>query len=121
MAKQFEFADFVEEFKVTFTAYGEVTPGYWDTVTGDWVEGTPTETQMVGIMLPLTQNDLRYAENGAYSVKDKKIYTTEALSLGQEVEYKGDRYTIQNFKDYSDYADVYIYFARWRDKGGASS
>jgi hypothetical protein len=113
MSKQFEFADFVDEFKVNFTAY-QTTEGHWND-SGDWVEGGETQIPMVGIMLPLTQNDLRYAENGTFSVKDKKIYTTEELLLGQKVEYEGDVYTIQNFKDYSAYADVYIYYARWRE------
>jgi hypothetical protein len=111
--KAFEFADFVNEFKVSFTAYVE-SEGHWNDA-GDWVEGGETPVSMVGILLPLTENDLQYAENGTYSVKDKKIYTTEQLELGQKVEYKGSSYTVQNFKDYSDYADVYIYFARWRE------
>lgn len=113
MSKQFEFADFVEEFKVPFMAFQQ-TEGYWAD-NGDWIPGGETPVQMVGIMLPLTQNDLKYSEAGTYSVKDKKIYTTDPLSLGQTIEYQGDRYTIQNFKDYSAYADVYIYFARYRE------
>jgi hypothetical protein len=113
MTKQFEFADFVEEFKVDFTAY-VTTEGQWAD-NGDWIPGGETPVQMVGIMLPLTQNDLKYAENGIYSVKDKKIYTVSPLELGQMIEYKDDKYTVQNFKDYSDYADVFIYYARWRE------
>jgi hypothetical protein len=88
--------------------------GHWSD-SGDWIDGGETPVSMVGILLPLSQNDLQYAENGTYSVKDKKIYTTEALKMGQKVEYQGDAYTVQNFKDYSAYADVYIYFARWRE------
>lgn len=114
MTKQFEFADFVDEFKVEFTVFTE-SEGYWNDA-GDWIPGGETVTQMVGIMLPLTDNDLKYAENGTYSVKDKKIYTTEQLQLGQKVAYQGNKYTVQNFKDYSAYADVYIYIARWREQ-----
>lgn len=114
MSKQFEFADFVEEFKVPFEAY-VTTEGHWED-NGDWVPGGESKVPMVGIILPLTQDDLRYEENGTFSVKDKKIYTTEELAIGQKLEYKDDVYTIQNFKDYSDYADVYIYFARWREQ-----
>lgn len=116
MSKQFQFADFVDEFQVSFVAFVESTGGYYND-DGDWVEGgglTPNE--MVGIWLPLSEDDLRYSEAGTYSVKDKKIYTTVPLQLNQIVEYKGDKYTVQNFKDYSDYADVYIYYARWREK-----
>lgn len=108
--KQFEFADFIEEFKVTFTAYQE-TGGYYNDA-GDWVEGGLIPAQMTGIILPLNEDDLKYVEQGTYSVKDRKLYTTQPLQLGQEIEYKGTKYTVQNFKDYSDYADVYIYYAR---------
>lgn len=112
--KPFAFADFVEEFKVPFT-YIEKTDGYYNDA-GDWVEGGETPVPMEGIILPLSEDDLQYAEAGAYQAKDKKVYTTQPLQLNAEIEYKGDRYTIQNFKDYSEYADVYIYYARWREK-----
>jgi hypothetical protein len=114
MNKPFEFADFVEEFEVPFV-YIEKTDGHWAD-NGDWIEGGTTSIPMTGIILPLSEDDLQYAETGTYSVKDRKIYTTQPLELNGEIEYKGDRYTIQNFKDYSDYSDVYIYLARWREK-----
>lgn len=114
MSKPFEFADFVEEFKVPFIAYQEAEEGHWDD-NGDWIPGgEPVPVNMEGIILPLTENDLKYSEAGTYSVKDKKIYTTQPLELGQTIEYKGEKYTVQSFKDYSDYADVYIYLARCR-------
>lgn len=112
--KAFAFADFVDEFKVPFV-YIETSEGYWNDA-GDWVEGGETRTEMHGIVLPLSEDDLQYAEAGTYQAKDKKVYTTQPLQLNAEIEYKGDRYTIQNFKDYSEYADVYIYYARWREK-----
>lgn len=114
MSKQFEFADFVDEFRVDFTSF-EITEGYWSDE-GDYVPGGTEEVPSYGIMLPLTQNDLKYSEAGTFSTNDKKIYTVEPLTLRQEIEYKGARYTIQSFKDYSDYADVFIYLARWREK-----
>jgi hypothetical protein len=112
--KQFEFADFVDEFKVPFSAFSQ-TEGYW-TDDGKWVPGETQEVPMSGIVLPLTEDDLKYTEAGSYTVKNKKIYVLEQLKEGQEIKYKDDNYTIQNFKDYSDYADVYIYFMRWREK-----
>lgn len=115
MTKQFEFADFVREFKKPFIASYTEIEGHWDD-DGDWVEGQKTPVLMDGIFLPLSEDDLQYSEAGTYSVKDKKIYTISPLEEGQQVEYKGKKYTVQNFKDYSDYADVYIYYARWREK-----
>jgi hypothetical protein len=115
MSKPFAFADFVEEFKVPFVYYKKNGEGSYED-DGDWVEGGETPVQMYGVVLPLSEDDLQYAEAGAYQAKDKKVYTTQPLELNAEIEYKGDRYTIQNFKDYSEYADVYIYYARWREK-----
>lgn len=112
--KPFQFADFVEEFKVPFIAYTE-TDGYYNDG-GKWVKGESTPHGMVGIWLPLTEDILRYSEAGTYSTKDKKIYTVAPLQVGQVLEYKGDQYTVQNFKDYSEYADVFVYVARWREK-----
>jgi hypothetical protein len=114
MNKPFEFAEFVDEFKVPFTAIQSEDVQWQDN--GDPIPGDKPPVQMEGIILPLTENDLKYSEAGTYSVKDKKIYTTQPLELGQVIEYKGDPYTIQSFKDYSDYADVYIYLARYRGK-----
>lgn len=111
--KPFEFADLIEEFKVPFTYYEE-TEGYWHK--GEYIEGSKTPVQLYGVFLPLSEDDLQYAEAGTYSVKDKKLYTTTPLKLGGEIEYKGEIYTVQGFKDYSDYSDVYIYLARWRSK-----
>ncbi|MED1711716.1 hypothetical protein [Heyndrickxia sporothermodurans] len=114
MSKPFEFADFVDEFKVPFISIVKVD-GHWEDG-GDWIPGGEKSAEMQGILLPLTQEDLRYSEAGTFSVKDKKIYTVEPLEEGQQIEYKGDKYTVQSFKDYSDYADVFIYHARWREK-----
>lgn len=114
MAKPFEFADFVDEFQVPFTYFGH-TEGYWDN-NGDYIEPKDEPIPMTGIVLPLTENDLKYAEAGTYSQKEKKLYTVLPLEEGRLIDYKGDAYTIQAFKDYSEYADVYIYLARWREK-----
>lgn len=114
MSKPFEFADFIDEFKVKFS-FTKAVDGYWNDE-GDYIPGETKTVEMAGIVLPLTENDLKYSEAGTYSTKDKKIYTTQPLELGRVIEYKGDKYTIQSFKDYSDYADVYIYLARCQEK-----
>jgi len=115
MDKPFLFSDFIDEFKVTFVAANEQTEGHYDD-NGDYIPGANIPVLMDGILLPLTENDLKYSEAGTYSTQDKKIYTLEPLEIGQTINYKGVDYTIQSFKDYSDYADVYVYYARWREK-----
>lgn len=114
MIKPFQFADFVAEFYVPFTYFAQ-SDGYYND-DGDWVEGGETPEQSGGIVLPLSEDDMNYSEAGTYSTKDKKVYTTSPFEEGQKIEYKGNKYTIQNFKDYSEYSDVYIYYMRWREK-----
>jgi hypothetical protein len=108
--KHFEFADFVQEFKVNFTVLGQ-DEGYY-APNGEWVPGVEISKPCEGIILPLSDDDLKYDLNGLYTLHDRKIYTTTPLKIGQQIEHQGRRYTIQNEKAYSDYADVYIYYAK---------
>lgn len=110
MAKQFEFADFVKEFWVDFTVF-DILPGQYNN-SGKWVKGEETPRASGGIVLPLTNDDLKYEANGTYSANDRKIYVTEKLKHGQKIEYDGKTFTIDGSKPYEAYADVYIYFAK---------
>ena len=114
MSKQFQFADFVDEFYVPFK-YFTKTEGTYDE-SGDWHKGEETAEERGGIVLPLSEDDLRFVESGSYNEKNKKIYTTKPLAQNAMIEYKGEKYTVTTFKDYTDYADVFIYYARWREK-----
>lgn len=113
------FRDVILEQGVPFIAHLG-TPGTY--VNGEWMEGNKLDKECFGIILPLsagTQNvgeSLEYAENGVYSLKDQKLLTTDTLPTGTLITYKGRTYTIQDYKDFSDYTDVNIYIARWREK-----
>lgn len=112
------FKKVIEQQGVPFVAHLETTGGYVD---GEWVEGTKAEKECIGVLLPLSSGanigeTLTYAEKGVYSIKDKKLLTVDSLATNTEITFKGDVYTIQAFKDLSDYTDVNIYIARWREK-----
>lgn len=113
------FKEIIDEQGVPFTAHIKTTGQY---VSGEWVQGKDIDKECIGIILPLavgTQNvgeTLTYAENGVYSLKDQKLLTTETLPNDTKITYKGRTYTIQDFKDFSDYTDVNIYLMRWREK-----
>lgn len=111
--KHFEFADFVDEFAVNFEAIDEAEGHYNDA--GKWIAGEPTPRPMEGIILPLTNDDLKHEANGSYTVKDRKVYTTQPLKIGQKVKYNNLTFTVDQEKPYNDYADVYIYFAKGVD------
>lgn len=109
------FKEVIDQISVPFIAFIENEGQY---INGKWVNGKPTEFPMSGIILPLSNDDLKYVENGTYTVKEKKVYTTVPLEIGTQVMYKNDFYTIQAFKDYSEFTDVCIYLMRWREGVG---
>lgn len=110
MPKAFEFADFVQEFWVDFTVYEKANGSYAEN--GKWVEGKEVPRETGGIVLPLNSDELQHEENGRYTSRDRKLYTLEPLKKGDRLEYNGQSYTIDSYKDYEAYADVYIYFAK---------
>lgn len=113
MPEKMIFAPMVMENGVPFTVYQQPvdTEGYF--TAGDWVQPEPVPVSSFGVILPFSSDDLRYTEAGTYSTKDRKLFTVDPLEVGQKIEYKGISYTVGQFKDYSDYADVFIYVARW--------
>ncbi|OES45232.1 hypothetical protein [Domibacillus iocasae] len=113
MPEKMIFAPMVQENGKPFTAFQKPVGEKGRYVAGDWVEPESIPVPSFGVILLFSDDDLRYSEAGTYSTKDRKLYTIDPLEQGQEIEYKGIRYTVQQFKDYSDYADVFIYVARW--------
>lgn len=113
------FKSVIDEQGVPFIAHLSKEGAYVD---GEWVEGIEDDKVCIGVILPLAVGSknvgesLTYAENGVYSLKDKKLLTTESLPTGTVITYKDASYTIQDFKDLSDYTDVNIYLARFRGK-----
>ncbi len=99
------------EYLVTFQKITYST-GTWNKQTGKYEESGPGTVDQQGIILPLSTDDLKFSEGGTYSVHDRKIYTALPLKMGSEIKYDGNTYTIHAEKDYSQQADVYIYFAK---------
>lgn len=113
--KHFQFADFVDEFRVVLTIFDK-RPGHYNDV-GKWVvEGDEVPRDIWGIVLPASSNssnsdEIRFVNDGGKIERKRKIYTTEQLTIGQEVEHSGQRFTIDSENSYSAYADVFIYHA----------
>lgn len=113
MPEKILFADVIKEQSVPFIVYMKTTGGY---VEDEWVEGKPITTEKRGVILPLSNDVLNYAEAGTYTTKERKLMTVFPLEEGTKCEYKGNIYTIEAFKDLVDYTDVHIYVMRWREK-----
>lgn len=122
MPEKMLFGEVVEENGVPLVAKIK-RPGAYDR--GKWVEGRPEDVPFTGVVLPLagagSQSNigelLTYAENGTYLLKAKKLLTVQELPKGTEIIYKNEPYTVQSFKDLTDYTDVHIYLMRYREKG----
>ncbi|MFF5994278.1 hypothetical protein AAGS61_05925 [Lysinibacillus sp. KU-BSD001] len=113
MPEKMRFAEVIESQGVPFIAHIKGKGGYVD---GEWVSDAEVATETVGIILPLTEDILNFVENGTYTNKEKKLLTTTSLAEGTRCEYKSEFYTVEAFKDFSDYTDVFIYVMRWRKK-----
>lgn len=76
--------------------------------------GAPTERTLRAIVVPLTNEDLRYAEGGTYTRHDRKVYLQhpDSLNKGQDIEHDGKTYQVQEKKPYTEHTDVSIYFVR---------
>lgn len=86
--------------------------GQWNISTGKYEKPEPLLIEYQGIVLPLSTDDLKFSEGGSFSIHDRKIYTDEKLDIGSTIEYQDDPYTIRAAKDYSEQADIYIYYAK---------
>lgn len=114
------FRPMIEENGMPFVAFQMPDGSKGHYVEGDWVAVETIPVSAFGVILPFSNDDLRYTEAGTYSTKDRKLYTIDPLHPGQKIVYKGISYTVQQFKDYSDYADVFIYVARWAGNENSS-
>ncbi|TQR21800.1 hypothetical protein [Psychrobacillus vulpis] len=112
MPEIISFKEMIEVNGVPFNALIAIDGQY---INGKWVQGGHDNVQMKGVILPLSNDDLKYVESGTYTVKEKKLLTTEPIDIGTQIDYKNDVYTLQAFKDYTEYTDVHIYLMRWRE------
>lgn len=117
MSIQINFREVIDSLGVMFSV-SKKEEGH--RVNGKWVPGMADDEQLTGVILPLSNDDMQYIESGTYTKKEKKLYVVTPIALGSEVEYKGETYTIQAFKDLTEYTDVHIYLMRYREnaKGG---
>ena len=65
---------------------------------GQWVPGETVETPFQGIVMPLNNEDLQYADSGTYTVNAQKVYTNgHTLRVGAQFRdgYDGQVYTVK--------------------------
>lgn len=108
--EHFPFGDLVESFSGPITA---IFPGQTTITTAGRKEvGEERREGFTGALMPLSQDDINRQSDGNYTEKDRKLLTTYKLDTGVYIEKNGERYKISGESPYSEFTDVYIYYAK---------
>lgn len=112
--KAFELSEMIDEFGVTIEVVTRKGSQGWDD------EGNPVvlpgeAQELQAIVVPVSDEMLRFNEGGNFKASDRKIYTKEELDLTKVVIYKGREHTLTAWRDYDDLSDVFIYIISRRD------
>lgn len=115
----YEFQEIFAEHNIAFT-YKKYVPGYRDySKGGQYVEADHgPEQEASGILLPLSNDDLRYDTSGTYSREDMKVFVRFPLTLDKKdiVTVRGKEWEVQGSREYQpEYADFNIYYIRRTD------
>ena len=87
------------------------TEGHFDTDTGKWIEGTETETEVQGVIVPYSETT-QYQSGGTITSTDRQIISLVELPNKAKIRYQGKEYTITDSTTFSEYAQCYTYQAR---------
>ncbi|NEZ47785.1 hypothetical protein FDF74_11395 [Clostridium niameyense] len=68
----------LESFKKDLITY-TIADGYFDREKGEYIKSEKKEITFKGAILPLSEKDLKYLEEGSYSLDDVKLYTNISL------------------------------------------
>lgn len=110
--KLYNFERLIKKYSGDFTLVSTAKGEY---IGGKYVEGEKTETGCKGAFVPMSERKI-YQSGGTYTSKDYTLYMTEPIPKAFETVkaiYKGNEYNIEQATDYEDYADAYIYNAKW--------
>ncbi len=121
MAKIFNFGPLFKKFEVSFARIpSREVGGFYDYDNGgQWVPGPEQPVEdMTGIVLPLSNDDLRMDGNGTYKREDLKVYVREplALAVDDRLLVRGKVYRVLDERLYQpEYADFNGYTIRRTD------
>ena len=106
--KLYNFTNLIRKYSVTFRLVKEAS-GHFDN--GKWIENDSQEIEMRGAIVPLSDRKV-YGSGGTYTSQDRELYLSQPLSGSLSdfrVVYKGNTYSIEDSRDFEDYADVAVY------------
>lgn len=83
-------------------------------IAGKWVENDDDIREVYGAIVPMSDRKI-YQSGGTLTQNDREWYLSEALtgSLSDlKVVYNGNTYTVEESRDYTDYANVAVYILK---------
>lgn len=111
-----DFRSLLSRYKQPITVI-EKGDGYYCDETGQWVEGEEEEIETKAVVMPMSADDLRHDEGGAYDADDRKLYIHRNLKRNQKVKVSGNEYTVMEKHDYSYHANgLWFYVLKRSDK-----
>ena len=112
--KLYNFHRLIKKYSVTFCLH-KTQGGY---VSGKWEEGGEIVKEMHGAIVPMSDRKI-YGSGGAYTSQDRELYVTEPLKAplsDVKVVYKENIYTVEEGRNFEDYADAAVYTLKWVSK-----
>lgn len=109
--KLYNFKRLIEKYSVEFCLHRK-QGGY---VAGKWEQGGELVKHMRGAIVPLRDGKV-YSAGGTYTSKDRELYLLKPLRAPLSeytIFYKGDSYSVEEGRNFEDYADVAVYTLKW--------
>lgn len=102
------------DFKRLITKYGvpaQLHKKQGEYVAGKWIENKEVVSEITGAIVPISDQKI-YQSGGTLTKNDREWFISEALTgslIDFTVVYKGNTYTVEESRDYTDYANVATY------------
>lgn len=112
--KLYNFTRLIQKYSVAFCLHR--TQGSF--VAGKWQGGDEEITEMRGAIVPISERKI-YGSGGTYTEKDRELYLTKPLPeplSALKVVYKENAYSVENGRNFEDYADAAVYVLKWQSK-----
>lgn len=80
-------------------------------VGGKWIEDNEVIREVSGAVVPISERKI-YQSGGTLTQNDREWFISEALTgslIDYKVTYKGNVYSVEESRDYTDYANLAVY------------
>lgn len=113
--KLYNFTRLIRKYSVDFTLVRTQGGSF---VSGKWVDGGEVRTEMRGAIVPMGERKI-YSSGGVYTTDDRELYLLKPLEAplsGLTVIHNKNTYSVEQSRDFADYADVALYTLKWVSK-----